>query len=112
MAEENPYEPPRPASADWSAKPSMMIWGVGVVFGASLIGGVTGLLLGAVLGTVLPGYYRSVFWNGESPNFDPLAVGIGQGLTQGVVFGGVVGMVLVAIFYWHRSRMLPKTEGK
>jgi hypothetical protein len=45
-----------------------------------------------------------VFPSGDSPHFDPVAVGIGQGLTQGVVFGGIVGLILVAMFYRHQSR--------
>ena len=52
----------------------------------------------------VPGYYRSVFSGGHLPGFDPVAVGIGQGFSQGVVFGGAIGLVLVAMFYWYRSR--------
>jgi hypothetical protein len=80
------------------------MWTLGTVFGAAFAGGVLGLMIGAALGTFAPGYYRSVFASGNSANFDPVAVGIGQGLTQGVVFGGLIGLALVAMFYWYRSR--------
>ena len=99
----DPYDSPQ-QSVD-AAPPSVLLWSVGCVFGTAFIGGVLGALLGAVLGSFSPGYYRSVFSNGDSPNFDPVSVGIGQGLTQGVVFGTLIGLALVGMFYWYRSRI-------
>ena len=104
IVEENPYEPPRPESGDATKRPTMMIWSVAIVFACALIGGLIGAGIGAALGSFLPSYYRSVFSGGQTPNFDPLAVGIGQGLTQGVGGGGAVGIIIVALFYWHRGR--------
>ncbi len=62
------------------------------------------MLIGAALGTFVPGYYRSVFSNGDNPSFDPVAVGIGQGLTQGVGTGLAVGIALLAVHYWRQTR--------
>ncbi len=101
MSSTNPYVPPE---EDGTASPSLMVWTIGAVFGCSFIGGLSGVSLGAGLGAFWPGYYRSVFPNGDSPNFDPVAVGIGQGLTQGVVLGTFVGLVLVSMFYMFRLR--------
>lgn len=106
----NPYESPRVNSADSeqaavSFRPSLLLWSLATVFVSAMLGGLLGLLIGLALGSLVPGYYRSVFANGNEEFFDPVAVGIGQGLTQGVVFGGVVGLVLVALFYWRRSRL-------
>lgn len=74
------------------------------VIGSAFAGGGIGMAIGAMLGAFLPNYYRSVFTNGDSPNFDPVAVGIGQGMTQGVALGTCVGLGLVAIFSWHRVK--------
>ena len=74
------------------------------MFGSAFLGGMLGLAMGAALGTFAPGYYRSVFVHGSDPNFEPLAVGIGLGLTQGAGFGAFIGLVLVGMFYWYRSR--------
>ncbi|MEO1525145.1 MAG: hypothetical protein AAFX06_06895 [Planctomycetota bacterium] len=103
MNAENPYDsPPEPVG---QANPSLLVWTSACVFGTGLVGGVFGALIGAVLGSLWPGYYESVFRNGDSASFDPIAVGIGQGLTQGVVFGSLIGLALVALFYWYRSRL-------
>ena len=102
MTSDNPYD--SPSHSTRQIKPSLLPWTIGAVFGAAFLGGAFGAGLGAALGTFSPGYYRSVFSNGESPNFDPVAVGLGQALTQGVVFGTIVGLILVAMFYWSRTR--------
>lgn len=102
MTSNNPYETPQHLANPTS--PSVLFWTLGAVFGSAFAGGLIGLCLGAALGRFSPGYYRSVFANGESPTFDPVAVGIGQGATQGIVFGAMVGLILVGMFYWSRSR--------
>jgi hypothetical protein len=61
--------------------------------------------IGWAIGTYSPGYYRSVFPRGNEPWFDPVAVGVGQGLTQGVSGGVVVGLAVVTIFVWRDSRI-------
>jgi hypothetical protein len=112
MIDVNPYKSPKPAKpgVNSPASPRLLIWSVGTVFGSAVAGGVLGLLIGAALGAFAPGYYRSIFINGDSPSFDPLAMGIGLGLTQGVFLGGLVGIVLVALFYWYRSRSIARQE--
>ncbi|MHC4404759.1 MAG: hypothetical protein ACYTG0_34340, partial [Planctomycetota bacterium] len=63
-----------------------------------------GLGVGFALGKYVPEYYRSVFPGGRDPQFDPVAVGIGQGLTQGLLLGVVTGLVLVAVLCWYKTR--------
>jgi hypothetical protein len=63
-----------------------------------------GLSVGYTLGAVAPGYYRTVFRNGNSPEFDPVQVGVGLGLTQGLLCGLVVGCVVVISVTWYNSR--------
>ncbi len=70
----------------------------------AVIGGGTGW----ALGTFAPGYYRSVFRNGNEPSFDPVSVGVGQGLTQGTSGGVAVGLVVVALFIWRDTRLTPR----
>lgn len=64
-----------------------------------------GGLLGYVLGTQAPGYYRSIFAGGDDPRFDPAEVGLGLGVTQGAIAGLVVGIAVVLIVAWYRSRL-------
>lgn len=104
MATNNPYDAPKSA-APRRASHSLLFWSALTVFGSALAGGLLGLATGAGLGNLIPSYYRSVFSNGSDPTFDPLAVGIGPGLTQGLGLGCLVGLGLVAMFYWHRSRL-------
>jgi hypothetical protein len=101
MTTENPYEAP-----EHSPPPDLrMLWRSGAfVLAAAVIGGLGGLAIGALVGTVAPEYYRAVVPGGAAENFDPLAVGIGFGIIQGSIGGAGVGVVLVALFYWFRSR--------
>ena len=101
MAIDNPYDSPKDATVVTASSPAPLLWSVLAVFGSTIMGGLIGLGIGAALGLLVPGYYRSVFFSGGDPDFDPVAVGIGQGVTQGVVFGGVIGLVLVGMFYWY-----------
>jgi hypothetical protein len=82
-----------------------LFWSIVAVFCAALLGGVLGTTIGAALGAFVPGYYRSVIPGGDQPGFDPVAVGIGLGLTQGIMFGALVGLALVAMFNWQRLRL-------
>jgi hypothetical protein len=51
--------------------------------------------LGYALAHLTPFYYRSVFHGGESPAFDPVRVGIGLGLSHGLIAGLMVGSIIV-----------------
>lgn len=70
------------------------------VFASTLFFLALGGATGYYLGRYQPGYYRSVFSNGDEATFDPLAVGIGQGVTQGVVCGGLVGLAVILLQAW------------
>lgn len=100
MTSNNPYESastPQVESSQPSLVKSRDILGV---FTCSVFGGLIGLGLGAALGYFLPSYYRSVFANGDSATFDPLSVGIGQGLTQGIALGACIGVAILLGNYW------------
>jgi hypothetical protein len=55
---------------------------------------------GYTLGTFAPAFYRTLFRNGNAPTFDPVQMGLGLGLTQGLV----VGCVVVLAVAWYNSR--------
>src|SRR4051812_18099111 len=63
-----------------------------------------GGLTGYTLAVLLPAYYRGVFRGGREPGFDPVAVGLGLGVTQGAVCGVLVGAVVVLAVAWYNSR--------
>ena len=75
-----------------------------IVFGAALVFALIGTLIGAALGTLCPDYYRTVFRSGDSPEFDPLQVGIGLGITQGIAAGTVIGIVILGVLAWAEVR--------
>ena len=63
-----------------------------------------GGLIGYALAVILPGYYRGVFGSGREPWFDPVEVGIGLGVSQGLICGLFVGAVVVLAVAWYNSR--------
>jgi MFS family permease len=82
---------------------TVLLWGVAF----AVLGGA----IGAAIGAVAPEYYRSVFRDGRSPEFNPLQTGIGLGTVQGLALGIVTALVVIAIFAWRdRQYEIPKTE--
>jgi hypothetical protein len=67
--------------------------------------GVAGTAIGCLLAVVAPDYYRGVFGARNSPDFNPVAMGFGLGLTQGVFAGLFVGSVVVLAVAWFWSRV-------
>ncbi len=67
-----------------------------IIIGLSAIALATsGATIGYSLARFAPFYYRGVFRGGESPDFNPVQVGLGLGLTQGLISGLIVGAVVV-----------------
>src|SRR5262249_36996738 len=81
-----------------------------VVRGFAIIGvtasacGTIGALIGLLLGVFAPGYYRAVFRYGDSAEFNAVQVGIGLGLSQGLIAGLTIGCVVVLAVTWYRIR--------
>jgi len=75
-----------------------------VIIGMTVLSGALGCLGGYLLGKFNPGYYRAVFHGGERPDFDPIAVGVGLGLSQWAAAGAVLGVVLVLVLTWYDLR--------
>jgi len=77
---------------------------------SGVAGACAGAGIGYLLGTAAPGYYRAVFIAGGEAWFDPMHVGIGLGVTQGLPVGLVIGSLVVVVTAWSRSRN-PGTVG-
>lgn len=89
----NPYSSPAPSAPLRAPRSSISVLkAIAVTAGCGLGGGLFGAGLGYALGRFAPGYYRLVIRNGDRPGFNPEAVGLGLGATQGVVVGLVVGL--------------------
>lgn len=69
--------------------------GVAIIVVCGACFGAAGGLLGFTLGVVAPAYYRGVFRAGDDPGFEPVQVGLGLGVTQGLICGVFIGSVVV-----------------
>jgi hypothetical protein len=96
--DENPYKSP----AGLQGRP-IVARAILVVAVCSIAGAAIGTGVGYSLGRFAPAYYRSVFREGNAPGFDPVEVGIGLGLTQGIALGFIAGIVIV-LALMRRSR--------
>jgi hypothetical protein len=83
-----------------------MLEAIALVLGCVIAFTLLGAGTGYALGTVAPGYYRSVFEGGQDPNFDPVDVGIGLGSSQGLLGGAVIGVLLASVLLL-RDRRAP-----
>jgi len=75
-----------------------------IAFGSTIALTMVGGLTGFSLGKFAPSYYRGIARGGEALDFDPVAFGIGQGVTQGMSAGVAVGLMLIVILGWLESR--------
>ena len=73
---------------------------VTTIVACTLLLAAIGLAIGGLLGVFAPEYYRTVLPSGREPGFDPVAVGVGLGLTQGAIGGAAVGLGLVGLLCW------------
>ena len=97
----NPYEPPgeRPAR-DRPEPPISWMGAFGVIAASGAVFGIAGMVVGLALGVAMPGYFRGV----SSDAVDPLQVGMGLGLSQGLFAGVAVASALVAAMTTWRGR--------
>ncbi|WP_425398790.1 hypothetical protein [Aeoliella sp.] len=73
---------------------------------ASTLGfGIAGGLIGLLLGTAVPSYYRAVFNIPPESSGNPVHVGLGLGFTQGLILGAFAGLAIVLIVAWYHSRV-------
>jgi hypothetical protein len=83
------------------------------VVGTAVGFGAAGTAIGVLLGKVAPGFFRQMLPLRDPANFNPLELGFGLGLTNGLGWGLVVGVLLVAIIAWKETRLTRKeVQGK
>ena len=66
-----------------------------IVITSGLVGCAFGGVLGMFIGGLAPDYYRAVFGQFDNPDFSPIQVGFGLGLTQGLGGGCVLGVIIL-----------------
>jgi hypothetical protein len=93
MNETNPYATSREQSETHEPRHQSMTiaraFAINLGSGVGLAAGGAGI--GDWLGCAAPAYYWAMFSDGERPGFDPVQVGFGLGLTQGLASGIFVG---------------------
>jgi len=90
---DNPSPYPRPASS----QPAMTIGRVvAIVLISAFAGGVAGTLIGIVLATTIPDFYRSPL-NGGDASTNPIGMGIGLGFSEGMTLGFLLGVLIVCV---------------
>ena len=84
------------AEAGAIGRPSLsLIRGIGIIVLCGVSFGMAGGLIGFTLGVGSPNYYRGVFHAAGDPNFSPVQVGLGLGISQGLIGGAVIGCIVV-----------------
>lgn len=78
------------------------------VVGTAVGFGAAGMALGVFLGKVAPGFFRQMLPLRDPASFNPVELGIGLGLTNGLGWGLVVGVLLVTIIAWKETRLARK----
>lgn len=67
------------------------------VIGWSIAGALAGGLLGLAMGILLPDYYMGVFGLSPSRRGEAPSIGLGLGLSQGLIVGAIAGVLVVAV---------------
>ncbi|MDC0261764.1 hypothetical protein OAK47_00940 [Planctomycetaceae bacterium] len=81
-----------------------VVRGFVITIASGLVFGFLGAVMGYLLGSVAPDYYRTVFRIPPEISIDTSQAGLGLGVTQGVAAGLVVGLVIVVSVAWYDSR--------
>ncbi len=78
------------------------------VVGTAIGFGISGTFIGAFLGRVAPSFFRQLLPLRDPANFNPVELGIGLGLTNGLGWGLAIGILIVAIIAWKETRLARK----
>jgi hypothetical protein len=74
------------------------------VVGTAFAFGVVGGAIGYGLGKFTPSFYRHVFHLRDDQNINPEELGLGLGVTNGLVWGLLVGLAVVLTITWYELR--------
>ena len=75
------------------------------VVGTAVGFGIAGTGIGAFLGNFTPAFFRNVLPFRDPETFDPMELGVGLGLVNGLIWGMVIGILIVAILSWKEVRL-------
>ncbi len=82
------------------------------VIGTAISFGAAGATIGVFLGKVAPGFYRQTIAIRDQASFNAVELGLGFGLTNGLIWGMVIGMLIVAVFAWKERRFIREDPAK
>ena len=77
---------------------------IAVIVGFTAFGAGTGVGAGYFLAIVFPAYYQTVFARSDGSDVDPVSLGVGLGLTQGMALGAIIGFATVSVLCWYDLR--------
>ena len=80
------------------------------VVGTALGFAIAGMGIGVFLSTYAPSFYRLVLPIREGQEYNMTELGIGLGTMNGLIWGLVVGTLLVMILSWKETRTLRNDE--
>jgi len=105
-AREHYWDNPPPPPKVEPVLQTLNVWSaLAFIVGTSAGFGFVGMLLGVAIAGFIPTYYREIFGAVNDPSFEPYAVGLGLGLTQGIFCGLVSGsVVLISVAIASRRR--------
>ena len=82
---------------------------IAIVAGCGMFFGTAGGLLGFILGSFAPDYYRGVFNAVDKAEFYPIQVGVGLGLSQGLIGGLIIECVVIMVVAVSKQRPQDRT---
>lgn len=75
-----------------------------LILAVTFIFGLAGCGIAAILARLVPGYYPGIFPQAQLAGIDPAEVGMGLGVTQGIIAGLFVSLALLALQSWRSYR--------
>ena len=84
--------------------------GLGTVAGCAVVCGALGGLMGYLIGRFAPGAYAAFFPARHGQEIDPIQVGLGLGIPQGMLVGIAIGIIIVALVTWYEIRTREKSD--
>jgi hypothetical protein len=76
-----------------------------IILVSTFIGALVGGLIGYLMGVTIPDFYRSDFNGGR--NVDPVQMGTGLGISEGLALGFLLGLVIVLVQAFGKRKTHP-----
>ncbi len=105
ISEPNPFEAPQKFIREALKTDRLLLRGFLTVAASAFFFGLFGGIAGLLIGMFLPDFFLSIFRSVDFDRIEPWKMGMGLGVTQGLVAGAVVGCVVLLSTAWYKSRM-------